>query len=363
MKKNHITLVGGQITPVQNGIKYINPDEIIFISSEQSFVDAKKLKDSFDIPTEIIELNSYNLPSIHKKALELYDKYNDCDLSINLTSGTKPWSLVFYDVFSKSNVKFILVEQGEIIWDLQEKTSVKLTSTIEALFVHEMPRSFNKFEDYTEDDKEAVKNICKLKNVNTAMFFALIAEARKKGNLTKFEKKENKLEWIKDEKAYIFTLKNKKTGKLVTRTLKSKNIRRLLIDAGWFEYKVGSIISKLLNVKEVMTNCSFNASNNAPKNEIDIIAHIGNKLLFVECKTQIDKITDIDKFSKAARNFGGLGCKTLFVTNEKKTSIAIEKCKDNDVLDFCLSDYENEEEQVKALSKLLEKEMNTNNAR
>lgn len=363
MKKIHITLVGGQITPVQNGIKYINPDEIIFISSEQSSEDAKKLKESFDIPTEIIELDSYSLPSIHKKALELYDKYNDCDLSINLTSGTKPWSLVFYDVFSKSNVKFILVEQGEIIWDLQEKTSEKLNSSIEELFL-EMPKKFNKFEDYTEDVKETVKNIIKLKNVNPSMFYSLIREVRnaEKKHLDKtiFQNKENKLEWDKKEKRYEFTLKNKKTGKLVSRTINSK---RLLIDAGWFEYKVGSIISKLPNVKEVMTNCSFNASNNAPKNEIDIIAHIGNKLLFVECKTQIYEITDIDKFSKAARNFGGLGCKTLFVTNEKKTPDAMEKCKDNDVLDFCLSDYKNEEEQVKALSKLLEKEMNTNNTR
>jgi hypothetical protein len=42
MKKIHITMVGGQITPVQNGIKYINPDEILFICSKQSLEDAKK---------------------------------------------------------------------------------------------------------------------------------------------------------------------------------------------------------------------------------------------------------------------------------------------------------------------------------
>lgn len=361
MKKIHITLVGSEITPVQDGINYIKPDQIIFICSEKSHEISEN---DFDIPFEIVKLDSNDLLSIHEKVLEIYSIYKDCNLSINLVGGTKSWSLVFFEVFYNTDTEFILVEQGGKVWDLRKKTFVSLTtSSFEDLFPNGMPTKFIKFNDYTEEDVQMVEAILKLKKINEGMFFGLIDEARRKKNEVIFERKENKLEWNKNEKAFYFTLEDKRKGKLVTKVLKSKNIRRLLIDAGWFEYKVASIISKISNVKEILTNCSFHANNDVPKNEIDIIAHIGNKLLFVECKTQIKAITDIDKFSSAAKNYGGLGRKALFVTNAPKKKEALEKCKDNEVLEFCLTDYKSEKDQILALKELLQKEIETNNAK
>ena len=66
--------------------------------------------------------------------------------------------------------------------------------------------------------------------------------------------------------------------------------------------------------KEIIMNANFPYKNNNPKNEIDIIVNTGNRLLFVECKTQINDITDIDKFRTAVKNYGGMGCKALFIT-------------------------------------------------
>lgn len=364
MKNIHITLVGGQPSPVHAGIKYINPDEIVFICSEQTYEDAEKIKKMYSsIECKIETINPNHLGKIHKKVIEIYERYKDLNISINLTSGTKSWSLILYEVFANTEAKIILVDQNSRIWDFREKTSVELNNEMNELFINGIPKSYTRFSDYTKEDVAMINDICELKSINAPMFFALISDARMKQNQILFQRGENILEWKKSEKAYYFTLKNKIDGMLITKVLKSENIKHLLINAGWFEYKVASMISRMPNVKEVITNCSFNASNNAPKNEIDIIAHIGNKLLFVECKVQINTITDIDKFSKAARNFGGLGCKTLFVTNEKKTKVALEKCNDNDVIEFSLTNYKNDEEQIDALSKILQREMNTSNAR
>lgn len=62
-------------------------------------------------------------------------------------------------------------------------------------------------------------------------------------------------------------------------------------------------------------NVEFPYKNNLPKNEIDIIVNTGDKLLFVECKTRICDNTNIDKFSAAVKNYGGMASKALFVSN------------------------------------------------
>ncbi|WP_276964799.1 hypothetical protein [Bacteroides graminisolvens] len=60
--------------------------------------------------------------------------------------------------------------------------------------------------------------------------------------------------------------------------------------------------------------------------------------MFIECKTQITNITDIDKFSTAVRNYGGMGCKALFITDAKMKDTAAEKCADSGILSFSMSD-------------------------
>jgi len=85
-------------------------------------------------------------------------------------------------------------------------------------------------------------------------------------------------------------------------------------------------------------NVKFPYVEGNPKNEIDIIVNTGNRLMFVECKTQIHTLTDLDKFSKAVRNYGGTGCHALFVTYGPMTSEAAEKCRDNGIIPFSFKD-------------------------
>ena len=74
-------------------------------------------------------------------------------------------------------------------------------------------------------------------------------------------------------------------------TLTSQHIFNLFFHTGWFEYEVASLLSTWQYAKEIRMNVKFpyNAERN-PKNEIDLIVNTGNRLLFVECKTQINDL-------------------------------------------------------------------------
>ena len=121
------------------------------------------------------------------------------------------------------------------------------------------------------------------------------------------------------------------------------------------------MISHWRHAKDVRLNCKFppkdTKSVQFPKNEIDIIVNTGTKILFVECKTRIFNSTDIDKFRTAVKNYGGLGSKALFVTDNVMDDLQKEKCQESDIIRFSLQDSTIGDNKEQELFKLLEKEL------
>ena len=115
------------------------------------------------------------------------------------------------------------------------------------------------------------------------------------------------------------------------------------------------LVGKIYQKEKVWLNCLFKDVNNQAKNEIDIIADMGSRLLFVECKTQVYESTDVDKFRTAVRNYGGLGSIPLFVTLHEMKDLAREKCNDSKITTFYINNpaYKSETEVVEALRVLL----------
>lgn len=60
---------------------------------------------------------------------------------------------------------------------------------------------------------------------------------------------------------------------------------------------------------------------------------------------------DIDKFKNAVKNYGGIGSKALFVTENQMDDLQKEKCRDSAVIPFSLAEAGPNKEQV--LHKLL----------
>ena len=96
-------------------------------------------------------------------------------------------------------------------------------------------------------------------------------------------------------------------------------------------------------------------------NEIDIIVNAGEKLLFVECKTQIHDGTDIDKFGNAVKSYGGLASKRIFITDTNMKPIAQEKCSQAKIPYYSMSEMRNDESRKKLFYKFLTRELKTIN--
>lgn len=358
--KVHITLVGGQPAPVYHGIVATQPDKIVFVYSGESRDIAERISEEVKIPSERRKMDPVDLNDIEKKVNQCAEQFRNDEVSVNISSGTKPWAFYFAKIFGAlPNATLFYVDQNNMLWDFSDKTSRKVDFDMDAQFRlrGNQLKDYKCFDSYNDADKACAQQIEKLRAHSFAEFNELVNYLAKHQNHTEYcTANGSQLQWGKEFKEFRCRIRNGR-GQVMDMTLKSPHLRQLLINSGWFEYKVAGLLALWDKVSDIRLNCKFPASNNAPKNEIDIILNAGGKLLFVECKIQIHEVTDIDKFTAAVKNYGGMGCKALFVTNASMNVLAQEKCKDNGILSFSLQDDHLGLSPEKALSLLLDSEL------
>ena len=349
MKHIHISLVGSQVYPAYLGIADLKPDGVILVHSYSTKEEAMVIKTQISVPSQLFVLDPVDVLDVFQEVKALREKIDEEDCySINLTGGTKVWSIAFYEYFRfLPNVKLIYVDQNNRIYNLCTQESHLSEVEIDINVVFKLngitsPQSVS-LSEYNEQDQACIEKIQDLRKFSYEGFRNLTCSternktvlARKEGELCDGQ---NYVKWNKEEHLLRVRLFNRRgTEKKVT--LKSPHIHTLFFNYSWFEYSVALLLSKWSRSKEILMNVRFPYSeSNNPKNEIDIIVNTGNKLLFVECKTQISDITDIDKFRTAVKNYGGMGAKALFITLDKMKDTAAEKCKDSGIMAFSLND-------------------------
>jgi hypothetical protein len=360
MTKIHIALVGGQAAPVYNGIVYTDPDRVIMIHSDESITQAERIKSEINIPCELCRTDPVNMYDIEQKALIYAEKYKKESISINISSGTKLWTYFFTKTFGQLlNTEIFYIDQNNCIWNLTHKTTeiIEFNTNVHFRLYGAPLVNYIPFSSYTEDDISVIEKIEELRKFHYVDFNRLTDLFEKQTNLTeKTLLSGSYLRWDKNNKTFNVFLK-RNSGMSINKSLHSLNVRSLLLNSGWFEYKVALFISKWDKCREIIMNCKFLAKTNAPKNEVDIIVNTGTKFLFVECKTQISKINEIDKFNSVVKNYGGMGSKALFVTDAQMPDTAKEKCKEYNILSFSLQEKHLNMENDQALSFLLNKEL------
>lgn len=350
MKKVHITLVGGQPVPVYLGIKdngQANP--VILVCSPQSKTEAERIKEQFPKRNILVkECSPVELDDIENLAIGLFKDYSDYEKTINFTSGTKLWSLTFFRIFNQDkNSHFIYIDQNNQIIDiLSKKSHVGTINTLKRFELYGTPlTSFRTLEEYNVEDLLVAKEIERLRNRNRSEFIRLtgnrkLSEMNEKGVL--FTDRKSRLEYSFDERWASIKLYTDET--FMTKEFHCQHLFDILFNSGWFELKTAIELNNNERINNIWLNCEFTDIEGNPKNEIDIIAELDNRLLFVECKTMIHDSTDIDKFKSALRNFSGTSTTGIFVTNDMPNEYslpryehAMEKCKDNDILTFNFS--------------------------
>jgi hypothetical protein len=371
MKKIHIALVGAQPVPIYNGIRYINPDKVVYIYSEDTRDALKRLEEEVNIESEKIKLNPVEMTDIEKNVQELADSFSNNDISINISGGTKAWTYFFIEHFGKKqNATIFYVDQNNTIWDMTNKTKTPIPFDMDSHFrLYGNPlKHYVKFADYTEADFKSMQTLERMRRKNYEDFNNLTTQLSKKWANKLTNQKNGKfpldngsyVEWEKEE--FVRLVLKTRLG-FEEQKLESPNAVSLAFNSGWFEYKIARMISKWKHSKEIRMNCifppRFDGKENIkfPKNEVDIIVDTGFKPLFVECKTKIFSSNDIDKFRTVVKNYGGMGSKALFVTEVKMTDTQKEKCEESGIISFSLQDEHRRLPVEIALYQLLEKEL------
>lgn len=376
MKKVHITLVGGQPVPVYIGIKDDGQaNTVILVCSPQSRVEAERIREQFPKRQILVrECPPVALAETENLAVELYKEYADYEKVINLTSGTKLWSLTFFRVFyPDKNSHFVYVDQNNLIVDILTKaTHIGAINTLVRFELYGTPlTSFRMIEEYDEEDLRVANEIESFRNRNRYEFYLLTVSSKstemKESDVLTTEKG-SRLEYSVDEQWARIELN---TGKgRFAKEFHCRHLTDILFNFGWFELKTAKELRKNERVNNIWLNCKFADSEGNPKNEIDIIAELGNRLLFVECKTMIHDSTDIDKFRSALRNFSGTSSTGIFVTNDKPSAAnvaryehALEKCKDNGILTFNFSLWRSNPTEMPTLMAIVNEQLQLQNKR
>lgn len=369
--KIHISLVGKETVPVYMGIVEAEPDEVILIHSSNTKTECDRISSvlSPNIKVRCKEFDPVDLNkiffSLNKLRRNLLDKINEEDkISLNLVGGTKFWSLAFYSVFnSMDNVSINLVDQQNCLWNFKTQTSIQLTPLLDIQKIFELNGNpspkYIPFTNYTEEDFSIVNQVEKVRNTNIKDFNDLTIFTKSQKNES--DKKENeitltsgaKLTWRKPDYAQLTLLKHK--SKPIITELQSPHAVAVVMNSHWFELKIAKLLSNIYSKENIYMNCIFRDINNSPLNEVDIIINTGNKLLFVECKTQITNATDIDKFSTVVENYGGKSSKALFITDATMRESVIRKCEKFNIAHFSLQDTKCNKEQdiIASLQKVL----------
>lgn len=376
MRKVHITLVGGQPTPVYLGIKDDGQaNTVVLVCSPQSRIEAERIKEQFPKRNIIIkECPPVALEEIEALAIGLYEEYSEYNTAVNLTSGTKLWSLTFFRVFYQSaHSHFIYIDQNNCITDILTKEShVGRIHTLTRFELYGTPlTSFHLLDEYDAEDLRVLKELESLRKINRPEFHQLTAIdgiSDTKERCVRTTEHGSRLEYSPDEKWAIMQIPTSQGT--VKRELCCPHLPNILFNYGWFELKTALELRKNERIKNIWLNCKFADSEGNPKNEIDIIAELENRLLFVECKTMIHDTTDIDKFRSALRNFSGTSSTGIFVTNdmpnEKSRSRyehAMEKCKDNGILTFNFSIWKSNPSACPSLNTIINEQLKYQNKR
>ncbi len=375
MSKVHITLVGSQPAPVYNGVIATMPHKVVYIYSDNSYSNNALSKLLAEIPllSEKILLDVTSPTEIRDCAEKLANRFINDEVTVNITSGLKSWSHWFGVVFDKfDNAAVIYMDQNNILWNY--KTMDK-TSDFEfdmhvlfRLYGNSLENNYTPFTEYTAEDLTVISSVEKIRLHNIRDFNKLttILTKKQQQNLKEksgiFEDGNSYVKWDKNLCRVEICFKNDNNKKEYKHILHSPHVMELVFNAGWFEAKVASMLSGWKYAKEICLNCKFPFKKNQDKNEVDIIVNVGNKILFVECKTQIFNTTDIDKFRSVIKAYGGTGSKGIFITYHQMSEMAKAKCEEHGILNFSLKDQHLGLEVDKALFLLLEIELDKINA-
>lgn len=354
-----IALVGAQPMPIYNGYVYLKPEKMILLHSRETEAIAKRLKAVITCECTLKEIEKpfdyfYCKDIIEKQCINETENI----LSFNISGGSKIMTLTAFEIAKEKQIAMFFIDQNNAVTDFVSEKSFLFKDTISLSIYFQLFGQSAKSSVLFEDiDKELF--VLKNKIINDVFnFLPLFKKIRSKRYNEKsnflVKNKKYELQWKQNTQTAIFYIKASGIEEHIT----GSNHFHVLFNTGWFELYVLEIISKWKMAKQMYWNTIIPRTvNEQDKNEIDVIVDTGIKLFFIECKTQVFDIKDLDKFRNVVKNFGGLGAKAVLVSYFKPTETVLEKCSDNQLSVFWFYDARNQKKNANSdLVNLLDKE-------
>lgn len=364
----YIALLGKEVLPIYYPIKQFKPDMVYIIGTNDNRKYAKRLIDLLtksaneelekSIPKvkdiKFIETEPYGFGTF-EICNQIHNQYNSIppeNITYNLTGGTKLMALpafavaqshgskviytdakniktIYSDHFEDSPLECnltlyeIIALQGQKILEAQQFETLKDQSEIDAALTCRdfICRHWDLYEEIRKEvrnDSTPIQNIIPF-SYRYVNYKLKCSQRAKNGNRTLIiENDVNKL-FLK---------------------ITCKNPKEMLLKGVWWELLVANALSTLSADFEVWRNVKFKQVNDekgdAVKNEIDVLLNIGNRLLFVECKSGKFESGNLHKLNTVKNTYGGEKSKAVLImagpldSNDRK-SLLHENAEDNDI--------------------------------
>ncbi len=354
-----ISLIGKEVIGNFRVFKYINPDKVVHLYSDDTKVHNQNLvntiENSYNCKVESFDVGGFDYDSCLQK-LSLLTINADDEIISNISGGTKIMSLALYafahEINQAENVCYFDTNQNLHWLNKKTKDSVtteilleeyielqgqKITSKVElkdALIKFKDDLAFVKKSQLGETWKaflkEVVAEIRRYRNrdnrINEQSLFTIISQKLVKINAFELVVDDGKLQ-VKNKGSLFFES-----------SLAESDIDFFYFNAGWFELLSAQALQKKYPQDKIYLSVKFPYLSNQSfdKNEVDILINDSGKLIFVECKAGVVTSEHIDRIKNRKDTFGGLISKSILVTrfsletnfNTHVSKNLVEKCKE-----------------------------------
>ena len=349
MKKIHITLIGGQKMPIFKGIITSVPDYTYLLHTKGSRRDAEFIKSLLDHEAELVEIDEFDIPAIHAKIRERVTEKGK--LIVNTTGALKSMSFALYQYFEKDpDATVFYMDQADRYIDLKthQKELKQIPIPIDSictLMNHEVG-DVVLWREVDEDLQNAARQMRNFATSFPSPFYSLSRDFRllkEPRNAHQKMLKSGESSIIYDHIKTKLTIKMKGPKKQDAFELIHPRAFDLIGRTLWLEVEVAEMVSNLQGLDEMMLGLVFNytaseETKDRPKNELDLVLRIKNRIVVIEVKSNIFDIKDIDKFKSAVRYYFGDAATPIFLTDAQVPINQKEKLEDAGLTHICLSE-------------------------
>lgn len=352
MKKILFHLVSGQNLPNLIAAKIINPDENLFLCTNQSIRQFEVFKRIFPNSKSLI-IDAWDYDKIKFQIKDFLDNHSNDETILNFTGGTKIMSLAAFELFKeqKKECYYINTENNEYInfkgdGNTINKFPIEVKLTIsEILDINnqqfelgqsELNTSYNQLKEIISKNYKIQTKLLSVASEfqkNKEVYEKKITEGNLKGSQIIF----------KNKKSYIKLILN--NNELITLEEEGRNLLEFIFGK-WFEYDCLDSLIKLNFFDEIRPHINIirktakKGDKLIDKNEIDIFGIKGIYTYIFECKAGNIKAEAVDKLVAIKETYVGRYSSLIFITkfpldiNNTAHKNVLEKIKDNNIIHF-----------------------------